>query len=253
MDSLPLWNLILITLVTVLAAIELGYQAGRWRNRDREFDSEALLSAMTGAHLALLAFILAFSFSMAAGHHSDRKRLIMDDANIIGTAFLRSQLVAEPHRSSIGDLLRQSATLRAGIGPGTDPDQAISDSEALHERIWDEVRLMINQSESGEIEALLVESINAIFDVHERRVAAGLRNRVPPSLWVALFALLILSMAGIGYFSGIKGHRNPIASTGLALSFSMVIILIADLDRPTSGLVLPDKTVMADLDQRLNR
>ncbi len=43
MDSLPLWNLILITLVTVLAAIELGYQAGRWRNRDREFDSEALL------------------------------------------------------------------------------------------------------------------------------------------------------------------------------------------------------------------
>ena len=71
--------------------------------------------------------------------------------------------------------------------------------------------------------------------------------------WIAkiLFALLILSMAGIGYFSGIKGHRNPIASTGLALSFSMVIILIADLDRPREGIVKPDQSLMKDLSRRM--
>ena len=251
MDSVPLWNILVFTLVTVLIAIEVGYRVGRWRNRHYEFDSEALLSAMTGAHLALLAFIMAFSFSMAAGHHADRKRLIMDEANIVGTAFLRSELVREPYSSKIGNLLREYTALRLTIGPEVDPDQVIAESEALHGRLWDQVRLINENSEPGEIEALLVESINNIFDVHERRVAAGLRNRVQPSLWVALFALLMLSMAGIGYFSGIKGHRNPIASTGLALSFSMVMFLIADLDRPSGGLVLTDTSVMASLNQRL--
>lgn len=253
MDSVPVWNILVFTLVTVLIAIEAGYHVGRWRNRSHEFDSEALLSAMTGAHLALLAFILAFSFSMAAGHHGDRKRLLMDEANVIATAYLRSELVSEPHGENIGNLLRDYAAVRATIGPKVDPARVIADSESLHQRLWQQIRLMTEAGEPGEIEALLVESLNTIFDVHEKRVAAGLRNRVPPSLWVALFALLMLSMTGIGYFSGMKGSRNPIASTGLALSFSMVLFMIADLDRPSGGLVTPDSSVMLDLDQRLNQ
>lgn len=112
---------------------------------------------------------------------------------------------------------------------------------------------MIAGAEPDEIDALMVESLNALFDIHEKRVAAGLRNRVPPSIWVALFTLLVLSMAGIGYFSGMKGHRNPIASTGLALSFSMVLFLTADLDRPTSGLVQADSSAINTLSERLNR
>lgn len=252
MDSLPLWNILLFTMVVVLVAIEVGYRTGRWRNRRHTFESEGLLSAMTGAHLGLLAFIMAFSFSMASGHHSDRKKFILDEANIIETAYLRAQLMEEPYESEFSRLIREYAHLRTTIGSGADPAQLIADSEALHRQLWQQARSMLDQQEAGEIDALMIESLNSLFDIHEKRVAAGLRNRIPPSIWVALFTLLILSMAGIGYFSGVKGHRNPIASTGLALSFSMVLFLTADLDRPTSGLVQANSGVMSDLEQRLN-
>lgn len=253
MDTLPLWNIMLFTLIAVLLAIEIGYRIGRWREKRHEFDSEALLSAMSGAHLALLAFIMAFSFSMAAGHHSDRKKFILDEANIVATAYLRSELVAEPYRTRIGNLLKEYTALRASIRSTTDAERIISGSEAFHSKLWQQVTMMVAETEPDEIEALLIESLNAVFDIHQKRVSAGLRNRVPPSLWVALYALLVLSMTGIGYFSGLKGSRNPIASSGLALSFSLVMFLIADLDRPTSGLVQADNSAVQALNRRLNQ
>jgi hypothetical protein len=252
MDSLPLWSILLLTMAAVLVAIEVGYRTGRWRNRHHAFDSEGLLSAMTGAHLGLLAFIMAFSFSMAAGHHSDRKKFILDETNIIATAHLRAQLLQQPYADDIGSLIREYTHLRTTIRSGVDPQQLIADSEALHRQLWQQARIMLNQQEADEVNALMIESLNSLFDVHEKRVAAGLRNRIPPSIWVALFTLLVLSMAGIGYFSGVKGHRNPIASTGLALSFAMVLFLTADLDRPTSGLVQANSGIMVDLEKRLN-
>jgi hypothetical protein len=252
MDSLPLWSILLLTMAAVLVAIEVGYRTGRWRNRHHAFDSEGLLSAMTGAHLGLLAFIMAFSFSMAAGHNSDRKKFILDETNIIATAHLRAQLLQQPYADDIGSLIREYTHLRTTIRSGVDPQQLIADSEALHRQLWQQARIMLNQQEADEVNALMIESLNSLFDVHEKRVAAGLRNRIPPSIWVALFTLLVLSMAGIGYFSGVKGHRNPIASTGLALSFAMVLFLTADLDRPTSGLVQANSGIMVDLEKRLN-
>lgn len=252
MDGLPLWSVMLLTVLAVLVAIEVGYRAGRWRARLQEFDSEALLSAMTGAHLALLAFIMAFSFSMASGHHSDRKKLILEEANGVTTAYLRSQLLPSPYDANIGELLREYAAIRASIHSSEGAEIVISRSEESHRKLWQQVELLTQDSGVDELEALLITSLNEVFDIHEKRVAAGLRNRIPPSLWASLLILLTLSMAGIGYFSGMKGHRNPIASTGLALSFSLVMFMIADLDRPSGGLVQADHSIMKALDQRLN-
>ena len=251
MDSMPIWGVLIFTLLTVLIAIELGYRTGQWRVKRHVFDSEALLSAMTGANLALLAFIMAFSFSMAAGHYGDRKKLIMEEANLIETAYLRTQLLSAPQAGNIAQLLREYTAVRVSIGPGTDAAEVITASNKIHERLWAEARVLVAGGGAGEVEALLIESLNGIFDTHERRVAAGLRSRVPASLWVALYVLLILSMGGIGYFSGMKGSRNPIASTGLALSFSLVLSMIADLDRPTGGLVQSDSAAMRSMEQRL--
>ena len=182
MDSLPLWNIMVFTMVVVLVAIEVGYRIGRWRNRSQTFESEGLLSAMTGAHLGLLAFIMAFSFSMASGHHTDRKKFILDEANVIETTHLRAQLMEEPYASEFSRLIREYAHLRTTIGSGADPAQLIADSEALHQQLWLQARMMLDQKEAGEIDALMVESLNSLFDIHEQRVAAGLRNRIPPSI-----------------------------------------------------------------------
>ena len=97
----------------------------------------------------------------------------------------------------------------------------------------------------------MIQSLNEVFDIHDERVSAGLKKRVPRSLWAFLAALLTLAMLGIGYFSGAKGNRNPIASTGLALSFSLVLLLIGDLDRPTGGTLRADQTPVLDVLERM--
>jgi len=261
LDDLPLTVVLVITIATVLGAIELGFRIGRWRAGTREFDSEAQLSAMTGANLALLAFIMAFSFSQAAGHHSNRKHLILEEANAIGTAHLRAGLVNRAEGDRIRKLLKDYLEVRvtiASIGSpnlreeGFDPDKMIADSLELQEAIWQEVEKLSGAPDIDALDALLVQAINNVFDLHEKRVAAGVRNRIPSSIWMALLGLLVFSMLGIGHFSGMKGKRNPISSTTLALSFSIVVLLVADLDRPISGLVITDQSAILELNERLS-
>ncbi len=254
MDALPIWAVLLFTVSVVLVAIEMGFQAGQWRSRSRAFDSEAQLSAMTGAHLALLAFIMAFSFSLAAGHYTERKRLLLAEANSIETTYLRAGLIQHEEGQNIARLLESYTALRAEMATTVVSDlaQALTRSEEIHEQLWAEARKIAAYDNPNVLDSLLIQSINQLFDLHNERVAAGLRSRVPPSIWIVVAMLLILSMTGIGYFSGVKGNRNPVASTGLALSFSLVLFLIADLDRPISGMVKTDHSAMLELNQRLN-
>jgi len=255
MDSLPLISVLLITVVIVLSAIELGYRIGLWRTREKSNDSEAQLSAMTAANLALLAFIMAFSFGQAGAHHDQRKALILDEANAIGTAYLRAGLVDPKRGNAIRELLQEYTAVRAQLGSSADQDPGpiIEASVVLQIKMWHQLEAQAQSAPTDGMDSLLVRAINEIIILHERRVAAGLRNRIPTSIWIALVSLLVLSMLGLGHFSGVKGSRNPVSSTALALSFSMVFFIIADLDRPNAGLVKTDQSAILELNQRLSK
>ena len=254
-DGFPLMGILVATLAVVLAAIEIGYRTGRRRlgKLGGKNESEAQLSAMTGAHLALLAFIMAFSFNMAAGHYQERRSLVQADANALSTAYLRAGLITAPETEVIKTLLIEYTSERAEISSVNQADVLLQRSEKLQEEMWKQAQALTQRQTPSVLHSLLIQSLNNVFDLHEERVAAGLKHRVPYSLWLALAALLTLAMMGIGYFSGLKGQRNPIASTGLALSFSLVLLLIADLDRPTGGMVRADQSAMNNLLETLQQ
>jgi hypothetical protein len=250
-DSMPLTGVLLTTVFIVLVATELGYRIGVIRARRPKYHNADQISSMTGAHLGLLAFILAFTFSMAAGHFNERKQVIMEESNAIETAYLRTALVPGPESDRLRGLLRDYAGLRECASEQCDTAKLVAESQMLHSQMWQEVQAMASADDLTVMHSLLVQAINVVFDVHEQRVSAGLRNRIPPSIWVALYTVLLLSMLGMGFQFGIKGARSPIPSTALALSFSMVLYLIADLDRPSSGMVVSDQSVLTDLNKRL--
>ena len=253
LDGLPLLAVLTITITVVLAAIELGFRLGRWRvsSGSGHVESEAQLSAMTGAHLALLAFIMAFSFSMAAGHYQDRRELIIADANAISTAYDRAELIDGSEARAIADTLYDYVDLRASAISVQEAGMLLVQSEALQVRMWTSMKELLAREDPTILHSLLIQSLNEVGDVHDQRVAAGLKKRVPRILWAILAALLTLAMLGIGYFSGAKGSRNRIASTALAISFSLVLLMIADLDRPTGGTVRSDQSPLVDLRDRL--
>jgi hypothetical protein len=208
---------------------------------------------MTGAHLGLLAFLLAFTFSMAAGHFDARKKVMLEETKVIGVAYLRSRLIPGQESENIRALLREYTNLRSTIGGGTDIPSLVRNSEQLQSQLWREVETLVAGDQPTVMHSLLIQAINAVFSVHEDRLSAGLHNRIPPSIWVALYAVLLLSMVGMGYHSGMKGARSPVPTAALAVSFSMVLFLIADLDRPASGLVMTDQASMIELGARLQR
>ena len=253
LDSIPLTLVFLVTVAMVLIAIEVGYRIGRSR-RDTQAglaESEAQLSAMTGAHLALLAFIMALSFSMASGHYQDRRELIMADAKAISTTYLRTKLIDEPEARAIAAMLVEYTELRASIKTLEDAPRMVIESDRLQNEMWQQMTALVQRQPPNVTHSLLIQSLNEVFDIHDDRVMAGLKKRVPRSLWAFLAALLVLSMLGIGYFSGAKGNRNPIASTGLAISFSLVLLLIGDLDRPTGGTLRADQAPVLDVLEKM--
>ena len=252
-DSMPLWGILIATITIVWMATEVGFRLGVFRSKGAEFNNETQITSMTGAHLGLLAFLLAFTFSMAAGHFDARKKVMLEETKAIGVAYLRSTLIPGQQGENIRALLRQYTNLRSTIGGGTDVPSLIRNSEQLQSQLWREVETLVAGEQPTVMHSLLIQAINGVFSVHEDRLSAGLHNRIPPSIWVALYVVLLLSMVGMGYHSGMKGARSPVPTAALAVSFSMVLFLIADLDRPASGLVMTDQASMVELGARLQR
>jgi hypothetical protein len=83
--------------------------------------------------------------------------------------------------------------------------------------------------------------------LHAKRVTAGLRNRIPGPIWVGLFVLAVLSLGAMGYHTGLTSSIRPLAVLAVALAFSAVIALIADLDRPQEGLLTVSQQALIDV------
>jgi hypothetical protein len=248
MDEIPLWTLGLLTILLTLSTFEIGYRFGR-RHRP---EGEGALGTLVGAGMGLLAFLLAFTFGMAASRFDDRRQLVLQEANAIGTAYLRADLVPEPHGTEIQGLLRDYADARIeAVQPGK-LDAAIARSEELHRHLWTEITALAQADPHSIVGGLLIESLNEVIDLHEMRITAGLRSRIPGRIWDALYVLTVLAMLAVGYHAGQSGERSP-AVVPLALAFSAVILVVADLDRPQEGALRVSQQALIDTRESMDR
>jgi hypothetical protein len=136
LDYLPIWGLFLITIVATYVAFEVGYALGKYRKRVSETEKEGTVGPVVAAMLGLLAFLLAFTFSLAATRFEARRQIVVEEANAVGTTHLRAGLLVEPYRSVIRRLLDEYVTARLTAVETGDVDRGISESEALHARLW---------------------------------------------------------------------------------------------------------------------
>jgi hypothetical protein len=252
LDGVPIWVVLLATIGLVWLALETGVRLGRRRKLRTEGKSEGS-GAMVGATMALLAFMLAFTFNGAAGRHDTRKGLVIEEANAIEKTWLRADFLAEPYRANIRGLLRNYVDVRVKAAAGEmDLGEAARQSEALHDKLW-AVAAEIGQNEAGSIPAgLFIQALNDVIDLHVKRVTVGIRNRVPPTIWATLYLLMAVGMIMMGIQIGLSGTRHIGMDLSLAVAFSVVLFLIADLDRPQEGLINVSQQAMVDLQNKLN-
>ena len=135
----------------------------------------------------------------------------------------------------------------ARLGEQDALDTAIAESERIQRRLWRIAVAVGLQDPHSQVAALYVTSLNQLIDLHALRVVIGLRARVPTGIWIALYALIILGMAGVGFQNAIaEANGRSWAPFLLALSFSVVIALIASLDRPLNGFVTVSQRPLAE-------
>ena len=253
LDLLPLWAILLGTLLIVLLSLECGYRLGRLRRRRSEQEKEAPVGAMAGATLGLLAFLLAFTFGLAATRFDARRQVLLDEANAIGTCYLRAGLISEPHGSEVRKLLREYVDVRLEVARTKDNlNQAMRRSAELHGLLWAHAVAVGQSSPNSVVVALFISSLNDVIDLHAKRLMVGLRSRIPPIIWVTLYAISILAFAAMGYHGGLAGTSRSLVIFAIALTFSAVLWLIADLDRPREGWLRVNQQPMVDLRNSMN-
>src|SRR5262249_1356059 len=111
LDALPLWGLFVLILVVVLLSVECGYRLGKYRRSRQEQENEAPVGTMVGATVGFIAFILAFTFGLAASRFDTRRQVLLDEANAIGTTYLRAGMLPE-QGEQIRELLREYVDAR---------------------------------------------------------------------------------------------------------------------------------------------
>jgi hypothetical protein len=126
-------------------------------------------------------------------------------------------------------------------------EESIQRSEELHGRLWSQAAAVGEKNQGSIVAGLFIQSLNEVIDLHMKRVTAGLRSRLPDMIWLVLYAITVLGMGAMGYQAGLTGTSRPLAAPVLALAFSAVILLIADLDRPREGLLKVSQQPMVDL------
>jgi hypothetical protein len=245
-DVLPIWTLFPITLIIGLTAVEAGYRIARHRKARARDKTEAPVAPIVAATLGLLAFMLAFTFGMAAARFEERRQAVLSESNAISTAYLRSAVLPEPMSGESRRMLREYVDVRLEGANPAKTREAISKSEQLHKRLWSEA-LGAAQKERSPMITFFMQSLNDVFNLHQKRLMASLYSRVPLAIWLGLYALLILAMAVLGYHEGSSGTRRSLAVLGLALAFSAVLVLIIDLDRPGRGVLQVNQQSLIDL------
>jgi hypothetical protein len=241
--------LFVAVLVLLMGAAGVGFVLAQ-RARRQHGDTAPHASAIQGAVLGLLALLLGFTFSLAMARFETRKEIQRDEANAIGTTYLRAQLLPEPMRTQIRADLRAYVETRFELGKVSFlPErlrQAHAQASALQKRMWQQLVAAADAKADPELLTFFGESLNETIDMHATRMAA-IRSRIPAAIFVVLFVVALASLGLTGYASG-PNHRQSFALNALvALLIAVVMLLTFDLHRPRRGLITLDLTGLEEL------
>ncbi|MBX9691768.1 MAG: ABC transporter substrate-binding protein, partial [Cyanobacteria bacterium] len=258
LGSIPLWGIFVLEVLLTLGAIEAGQWLGTRRARlpENERESEAAVSAVSGAVLALLAFVLALTFGAAASRFDLRRDALMGDVNAIQKTYMRAGLVPDPHRTLTRSLLRDYVEVRMNMGNVYgDPEQLRAlraRTAAITNMVWAQAESLAAK-DANDIYALFSEGITDMVEYQNRRIAFGANFRIPTFVWDVLVLSSCISMFIMGFQFGLSGKRSFPAQLALVLTFALVVQLIYDLDSPGKGFIHLNQQPMIDLYQSLSK
>jgi len=231
-----------VLLVGVVAVLELGLRMGL-RQLARTPQGQSGTGAVDAAVFGLMGLLIAFTFSGAASRWEARRALIAQEANTIGTAYLRLDLLPSISQPALRENFRRYVRSRLAIYqkiPDTDAARAeLWRSEALQNEIWQQGVAAANQAGSPAVLTLVLQPINEMIDITTTRTVA-LQAHLPFVVFLMLAVTVLASSMLAGYNMAGSVRRSWMHIVSYALLVSSAVYLILELEYPRLGLVRID-------------
>jgi hypothetical protein len=252
--SAPLWLIFAATVAIIVLSIYSGLFISGLRRKKITAEDDMPVDTIVGASLALLGFMLAFTFGFTATRFDAKKQLLLDEANSIGTTYLRAGFLPEPHCTEVRSLIRKYVDLRIILAKHPENIKSILEqSVSLQDEMWKHAEEVTKSDlKNPDIVSLFMVSLNETIDLQTKRVTVALVHRIPDIIWYATLSLLIISMFEVGYLFMKSKKTNWIIILALSLSFSVVILMVITFDRPGAGVKL-DQQPMIELQKSINK
>jgi hypothetical protein len=244
-------------LAALLAVIMVGATIGGLFLGKRISDSadafKEPLGVVQGALVGFMGLVLAFGLSLALGRYESRRADTVDEANAIGTAYLRAQTLPEPMRGETLELMpaytRTSIAIAQAVPGSVAQQRELAASGHQQRQLWALAGETLNHDPTASAPRLYVESLNTMFDAQSTRVYA-LENRVPTAVIVLeiVGAALALGALALHLALHLETFRRGLAATVVAaLLVTVLLVVTFDLDRPTRGFIHVPATPLIDV------
>jgi hypothetical protein len=221
---------------------ELGFRIGRERAQAAATPDRAIagVSTLTTGMLGLVAFTLALTVNLAQDRFETRRHATLEEANTIGTAWLRAGLAGEagkPIAAQIEAYARGRLAYLAAATPNA-AAAALVRTNALQTDIWRRM-LPLLSAMPAPLASALVSSVNDMFDASLAQQTA-MESRVPAETELMLLGGAMLAIGALGYQMGFTGRRQLVLALLLLAMLSGGMVLVIDFNRPRSGLTRVD-------------
>jgi hypothetical protein len=236
-------GIVLGLLGSMLAGVEVGYRLGRWQAVRDPQRAHAGMGAVEGAIFGLLGLLLAFTFAGAASRFDTRRALAVEEANDIGTAWLRLDLLPAEDQPALRDLFRAYVDARVAVYQRM-PDLAAARAELarandIQGRIWRLASEACRRAASREATLLLLPALNAMIDITTTRTQAALYH-MPTPVFGAVFLVALLASVLVGHAMSSGAHRNLLHASLFAAAITLTIYVILDFEYPRVGVIRLD-------------
>jgi hypothetical protein len=246
--GLPVWIVFLAAAATLILVTELGFRGGRHLGRAEKERAKFETGSIQASVLGLLALLLGFTYSASMSNFQERRTLVVKEANAIGTAYLRAQLLQKPLAQQADLLLRRYTDLHLQWGGAATEAQAAAierQGAEIQKEIW-AIAARAAEQDRSPISALFISAVNEVIDVGGERVASN-SNRLPVQMFALLGVLAIVGMGLTGYGCGLAGERSFAATATVSLLIVALTIVICDIHEPRQGLIHESQQSLTDL------
>jgi hypothetical protein len=222
--------------VSLLGLAGVTFMIGSLLRRRFARTPEESDSLLTSSVLGLLALLLSFTFSLASDRFDARRIAVAEEANTIGTLYLRAQLLDEPYRTRLRQTLSAYVDNRIALGDAAPYARGnrLATNDRLLLQIWFDSAAAFPSIRDFDFSSTFYDSVNAVIAVDGMRKSARFA-RVPPAIFVLLFLYVLASAGMLGFFA--QTRRGLIQSSFFLLLLTLFLLVIVDIDQPTMGSI----------------